>query len=75
VASNLTNKYGATLNEPPTTPILRSAFEDRDDFLLATTPGAAGHLCRMRAKSSRVHTLELNYGVTAHLHDTEVMCM
>jgi hypothetical protein len=75
VASNLTNKYGTTFNEHPAAPILRSSFEDRDDFLLATTPGAAGHLCRMRAKSSRVHTLELNYGVTAHLHETEVMCM
>jgi hypothetical protein len=55
--------------------MLRSAFADRDNFLLATTPGAAGHCCRVRTMSSKVQTLQLNYGVTAHLHDTKVMCM
>ena len=75
VASNLTNKYGATMDEPTAQPMLRAAGVDRDRFLLETTPGAAGHCCRARAQFSRVHTLALDYGVTVHLHDTEVMCM
>ena len=75
VAANLTSKYSATINEPTTEPILRSSCANRDAYLLATTPGAAGHCCRVRAQSSKVHTLELKYGVTAHLHNTEVMCM
>ena len=73
--ASLTNQYSASLNEQDTAPMLRSAFADRDDFILASTPGAAGHCCRLRMKSSRMHTLHLNYGVTAHLHDTQVMCM
>ena len=75
VAANLTSKYSASINEPTTETLLRSSFEDRDDFLLASTPGAAGHCCRVRAQSMKVHTLELNNGVTAHLHNTQVMCM
>ena len=75
VASNLSNKYGTTINEDTTEPMLRSSFEDRDTFLLATTPGAAGHCCRVCTRSSKVHTLQMNYGVTAHIHDTDVMCM
>jgi hypothetical protein len=75
VASNLTNKYGETINEPTTEPVARAAFDDRDNYLLASTPGAAGHCCRLRMQSTKAHTLELNHGVTAHLHDTQVMCM
>jgi hypothetical protein len=74
VASNLTNKYSATMNEPQAQQ-LRSAFEDRDQFIIANTPGAAGHCCRLRMRSSKLQTLHLPNGVTAHLHDTEVMCM
>ena len=61
VAANLTSKYSATINEPTTEPILRSSCANRDAYLLATTPGAAGHCCRVRAQSSKVHTLDLNY--------------
>jgi hypothetical protein len=75
VAANLTSKYGATINEPTADPVLRSSFEDRDSFLLASTPDAAGHCCRIRARFSKAHTLHLSHGITAHLHNTEVMCM
>jgi hypothetical protein len=73
--ASLTDKYSASINEPTTEEILRSSFEDRDLYILAKTPGAAGHCCRLRMQSSKVHTLDLNYGVTAHIHDTDVMCM
>ena len=75
VASNLTSRYSEKMEEPVTQQIVRTMFDDRDSFLLASTPGAAGHCCALRAKSSIVHTLQLEYGVTAHLHDTHVMCM
>ena len=75
VAANLTSKYCASINEAAAEPMVRSAAQDRDDFLLESTPGAAGHCCRARMRSSRVHSLQLSHGVTAHLHETEVMCM
>ena len=75
VASNLTNKYGTTINEQPAETMPRSSFENRDTFLLETTAGAAGHCCRVCTQSSKVHTLQLDHGVTAHIHDTDVMCM
>jgi hypothetical protein len=75
VAANLTSKYCVSINEPATAPMLRSAAQDRDTFILESTPGAAGHCCRVRSNSVKVHTLQLNNGVTAHLHETEVMCM
>jgi hypothetical protein len=74
VAANLTSKYSPSINDAPTD-LKRSADDDRDSFLLESTPGAAGHCCRVRMKSSLVHTLQLKHGVTAHLHDMEVMCM
>jgi hypothetical protein len=75
VAANLTSKYCASINEPAAEPMVRSAAQDRDEFLLESTPGAAGHCCRVRTRSSRVHSLQLSHGVTGHLHETEVMCM
>jgi len=75
VASNLTSKYGATIEEAPAVQMSRSVFPDRDTFILASTPGAAGHACRIRAQSSKMHTLNMDYGVNVHVHDTNVMCM
>lgn len=75
VASNLTSKYGATIEEAPVMQLTRSAFPDRDTYILASTPGAAGHACRIRAQSSKLHTLDLDYGIKAHVHDTNVMCI
>jgi hypothetical protein len=75
MASNLTSRYSEKIDEPVTQQIVRRMFDDRDSFLLASTPGAAGHCCALRAKSSKMHTLQLKYDVTAHLHDTHVMCM
>jgi len=74
VGANLTKQYGETI-EAPLQPVLRSMYPDRDVWLLASTPGAAGHCCRVRARSTKMHTLQLDHGVTAHLHDTHVMCM
>lgn len=75
VASNLTSKYGASIEEGPFMQLPRSAFPDRDAYILATTPGAAGHACRVRAQSQKMHTLDLDYGVKVHVHDTNVMCI
>lgn len=75
VASNLTSKYGTTIEEAPPMQISRSMFRDRDAYILASTPGAAGHACRIRTQSSKMQTIDMDYGVKVHVHDTNVMCM
>ena len=75
VASNLTAKYGTSIDETPVMQVNRAAFRDRDAYILASTPGAAGHACRVRAQSTKMHTLDLDYGVRVHVHDTNVLCM
>jgi len=75
VGANLTAKYGTTIEERPAAQLGRAAFADRDTFILSTTPGAAGHACRIRTTSSRMHTLDLKHGVRVHVHDTNVLCI
>jgi hypothetical protein len=74
-ASNLTSKYGVSLEEKPAVPFSREVFADRDQFILKTTPGASGHCCRVRMHSTKMHTLELENDVKIHLHSTDVLCM
>jgi hypothetical protein len=75
VGANLTSKYGTTIDEKPNVHLGRDAFADRDTFILSTTPGAAGHACRIRTTSARVHSLDLKHGVRMHVHDTNVLCI
>jgi hypothetical protein len=44
-------------------------------FILTNTPGAAGHCCRIRTQSNKMHTLALRNGVKVHVHATDVFCM
>ena len=74
-AANLTSKYCASLNEKPAEIFSRTAFADRDTFLLTSTPGAAGHACRLRMRSAKLHTLDLKNDVKVHVHDFNVLCM
>jgi hypothetical protein len=73
--ANLTSKYGTTMDEKRPVVLTREMFADRDAFLLATTPGAAGHACRLRCKSSKMQTIDMQNGVRMHVHDTNVLCM
>lgn len=74
-AANLTSKYCPSLDEKPKQQFDRSAFADRDTYLLTSTPGAAGHCCRIRTKATKMHTLQLNNDVNVHLHALDVLCM
>jgi len=74
-ASNLTSKYCASIEEKATAPLDRALFPNRDMFILSSTPGAAGHCCRIRTMSTKMHTLELRNDVKVHLHSTDVFCM
>jgi hypothetical protein len=74
-AANLTSKYGVSLDEKPAFQFSRDQIPDRDQFLLKTTPGAAGHCCRVRVNSTLLHTLELENDVKVHVHSTDILCM
>lgn len=73
--ANLTSKYCASLDEKSVQVFDRAAFADRDTFLLTSTPGCAGHACRLRMKSAKMHTLDLNNDVKVHVHEVNVLCM
>ena len=73
--ASLTSKYCASIDENKTRPADRSAFPDRDMYILTNTPGAAGHCCRIRTQSNKMHTLALRNGVKVHVHATDVFCM
>ena len=75
VASNLTSKYGASIEEAPVMQLPRAAFPDRDAYIIASTPGAAGHACRIRVQAQKMHSLDLENGVKVHAHDTNVLCI
>jgi hypothetical protein len=74
-AANLTSKYCPSLDEKPTQIFERSMFENRDMFLMTSTPGAAGHCCRIRTNSTMMHTQQLENGVNVHFHALDVLCM
>jgi len=74
-ASNLTSKYGVSLEQQPTVQLSRNEIPDRDQFILKSTPGASGHCCRVRMNSTKMHTLELENDVKIHLHSTDILCM
>lgn len=74
-AANLTSKYCASLDDKPAQVFDRAAFPDRDTFLLTSTPGAAGHACRLRMSSAKLHTLDLNNEVRVHVNEVNVLCM
>jgi len=74
-AANLTSKYCASLEETEARQYNRAEFADRDTYLLTTTPGAAGHCCRIRTNMTKMHTLELENGVKVHVNSMDVMCM
>lgn len=73
--ANLTSKYCASIDENKTAPVERAAFADRDMYILTSTPGAAGHCCRIRTQSEKIHTLDLKNDVKVHVHATDVFCI
>jgi len=74
-AANLTSKFCPSIDGTVATKVDRAAFPDRDMYILSSTPGCAGHCCRIRIKSTKMHTLELKNDVKVHLHATDVFCI
>ena len=73
--ANLTSKYCASLDAPSTPQLDRAAFPDRDMYILRNTPGASGHCCRIRTKSTKMHSFELRNDVKVHAHAIDVFCI